>query len=74
MMGKKPNLTYLIDAAFALVEGWEGKRVTRSKWQKADELLMQAALLDETGAEGAWERLAVQYEGWLALQGGKKAA
>lgn len=60
----KTSLT-LIQSAFALVEGWQTRRVTRAKWHQADTLMMQAALIAPDTTMEAWERLATEYEAYL---------
>jgi hypothetical protein len=59
-----PSIT-LINSAFALVDGWETRRISRTTWHKADTLMMQAALIDPQNAMSAWEQLATEYEAYL---------
>lgn len=67
--------TSLITSAFTLVEGWTTRRVTRTQWHKADKLIQTAALQND-GPEvmTAWERLANQYEAYLAHYSTKRKA
>lgn len=67
--------TSLINNAFALVEGWTTRRVTRTQWHKADKLIQTAAMKD-AGPEvmNAWERLANQYEAYVEHYATKRKA
>lgn len=60
-----PLVQPLISAAFAKVAGWEQKKISRVAWHAADDLMMQAALVDEEAVQEDWERLATMYEAWL---------
>lgn len=66
--------TTLIHSAFALVAGWENRRVPRTKWHQADALMMQAALLDADKSMAAWEQLALQYDHYLQSQVAQRRA
>ncbi len=74
-MNASPRITFLINAAFALVEQWEHRPVSRDQWHRADDYMMAAAMIsdDDTVME-AWERLANQYEAWLARHPHTEAA
>jgi hypothetical protein len=65
MNHKTTSSTTLINSAFALVDGWESRRISRTTWHKADALMMQAALIDPQSAMSAWEQLATEYEAYL---------
>jgi hypothetical protein len=73
-MNPSPRITFLINAAFALIENWEHRPVSREQWHRADEYMVAAAMIDADAVMDAWERLAIQYEAWLARHPDTEAA
>ena len=67
-MTPSPRITYLINAAFALIENWELRPVPQEAWHRADDYIVTAAMLDADAVMEAWERLAIQYEAWNERQ------
>ena len=57
-------VTNLIRHATALIIGWRTRPVPRAAWHRADDLLLQAALLDEAATLPTWECLTEEYEAW----------
>ncbi len=57
-------VTNLIRHATALITGWRTRPVPRKVWHRADDLLLQAALLDEAATLPTWAWLTEEYEAW----------
>lgn len=64
-MSPDPTVTTLLRHATALITGWRSRPVPRAAWHRADDLLLQAALLDEKRAMPVWAWLTEEYEIWL---------
>lgn len=63
-MNQQTQVTNLMRHATALVTGWRTRPVPREAWHRADDLLLQAALLDTDATIPTWEWLAREYEAW----------
>jgi uncharacterized protein (DUF1778 family) len=63
-----PRVTYLLNAASALVEHWEDRLVPQEAWHRADDYMVTAAMIDADAVMEAWERLALEYERWKERQ------
>jgi len=73
VMNTQATVTNLIRHATALVSGWRTRPVPREVWHRADDLLQQAALLDEDSVMPVWSWRAREYEAWVEREDGEDA-
>jgi hypothetical protein len=61
-MGNEKNVHTLIERAWGQIAGWRHRPIPRAAWHTADDIMVEAALLDFEATRAAWEELAQWYE------------
>ncbi len=68
-MGNENAVAALIQQANAQIAGWRVRPVPRAAWHAADDIMVEAAMMDGEAVREAWEAVLQAYEEWVEWEG-----